>query len=63
MIAGKNEPPESVETVKLKKEVKKLRKTLLKAYAETVKIRADLKASKRQAKSKVASDIESPPAT
>jgi hypothetical protein len=30
MIAGKNEP-RSVETVKLKKQVKKLRKTLLKA--------------------------------
>ena len=41
-------PPEDMK-------LKKLRKKVLKTYAETLRIRAYLKASKRQAKSKVAS--------
>jgi hypothetical protein len=43
--------------------LKKLRKNLPKIYAEQIRLLADLKASLRQAKSKVASGIESPPAT
>ena len=43
--------------------LKKLRKKVQKIYVETLKLQADLKASKRKAKSKVSSDIESPPAT
>jgi hypothetical protein len=51
MIAGKNEsnPPDDMKLKKLRKKVQR--------------ILADLKALKRQAKAKVASDIESPPAT
>ena len=41
--------------------LKKLRKKVQRIYAETLKLQADLKAAKRRAKSKVASDIESPP--
>ena len=58
MIAGKNEsnPPDDMK-------LKKLRKKVQRIYADTLKLKADLKALKRQAKSKGASDIESPPAT
>jgi hypothetical protein len=58
MIAGKNEsnPPDDMK-------LKKLRKKVQRIYADTLKLKADLKALKRRAKSKGASDIESPPAT
>jgi hypothetical protein len=58
MIAGKNEsnPPDDMK-------LKKLRKKVQRIYADTLKLKADLKALKRQAKSKSASDIKSPPAT
>ncbi len=56
MIADKNEPRD-IGIMKLKKQVKKLRKKLFKTFAETLTFRAYLQSSIRQTNSKVASDI------